>query len=142
MMSLHPHLNSPLQLLEKFGSVRPEEAPCVRGTYMVINRKTCCAYFGQSEDVCRRLKAHRSNLRSGIHPNALLQASWDADGEAAFSYCILNISSNDALAFNYEGYYIRQFLGTFTLNYNTRERNEMRSRVAARWKKRLHSSIA
>lgn len=133
-------IESPLSLVT-WGAITPEDAPSAAGTYMVINTKTGCAYFGQSEDVCRRLKAHRSNLRSGIHANALLQASWNADGESAFAYCVLHINESDEVPFNYEGYYIDQYLGTFSLNCNTRERSKIRDRAASRWKEWLRTQL-
>src|SRR5690606_34050522 len=46
-------------------------------------------YIGSSTEIPRRLRAHRTGLGGGYHPNAKLQAAWNKYGEIAFSYSVI-----------------------------------------------------
>lgn len=46
-------------------------------------------YIGSAEDIPRRWKSHRSQLRAGRHHNRLLQAAWTAAGEGAFAFSVV-----------------------------------------------------
>ena len=46
-------------------------------------------YIGSSDDIPRRWKSHRSQLRGGRHHNYGLQAAWNEHGEAAFAFAVI-----------------------------------------------------
>jgi DNA-binding CsgD family transcriptional regulator len=46
-------------------------------------------YVGSSDDIARRWKTHRSQLRGSRHHNYLLQAAWNEHGEAAFTFTVI-----------------------------------------------------
>jgi hypothetical protein len=46
-------------------------------------------YIGSSDDIPRRSKSHRSQLRGGRHHNYRLQAAWNEYGEAAFALAVI-----------------------------------------------------
>jgi len=61
-----------------------------RGAIYVIR---CLAtgevYVGSTCNLAERWAAHRARLRAGTHVNEQLQAAWDAYGEAAFEFGIV-----------------------------------------------------
>jgi GIY-YIG catalytic domain len=46
-------------------------------------------YIGSSDDIPRRWKSHRSQLRGSRHHNYRLQAAWNEYGEAAFAFIVI-----------------------------------------------------
>lgn len=56
------------------------------GVYVITNEKTGEQYVGASYDVSLRFRQHQHELRKGRHYNKRLQAAWNRDGEAAFSF--------------------------------------------------------
>lgn len=56
------------------------------GIYEILHAPSGRAYIGSSDNVSRRLRAHRALLRRGDHDNVHLQRAWDRDGEAAFQF--------------------------------------------------------
>ena len=59
------------------------------GIYKIENIDTGTVYIGQSDDIDRRLKAHKASLKSGTHHNTYLQNSYNKHGERAFEYSII-----------------------------------------------------
>ena len=59
------------------------------GVYAITNMLTGEQYLGASAHVESRLRAHRSALSIGHHPNKALQASWNRYGSFAFSFELL-----------------------------------------------------
>lgn len=111
-------IESPLSLVT-WGAITPEDAPAMQGAYMVINLKTGFCYFGESNDVRRRLKRHRYELQKGRHYNKGLQASWNESLGSDFAFCALvTFGKEDPAYFRVgaQNRYIRQFRGAYTLN--------------------------
>lgn len=59
------------------------------GVYALYNRAGDAVYVGSSVDVNTRIMHHRMQLRGRRHANRRLQADWLADGEASFTYHLL-----------------------------------------------------
>jgi hypothetical protein len=56
------------------------------GTYEIAHLPSGRAYVGSSDNVTRRLRAHRGLLRRGEHFNRALQEAWDRDSEEGFAF--------------------------------------------------------
>ena len=56
------------------------------GIYKITNKVNGKFYIGSSNNIKRRWKYHKSNLRSGTHDNIHMQRSYDKHGEENFSY--------------------------------------------------------
>lgn len=59
------------------------------GIYLILCRENGRGYVGQALHLGRRLRAHRTALRGGKHYNVHLQRAWNAHGEAAFDFVVL-----------------------------------------------------
>lgn len=87
------------------------------GIYAFVNRRNGKMYVGQSDNVYRRRKQHLSALRSGKHPNNLLQLEWNLYGARSFSWKIIELCPPSELN-GREKYWIDK-LGTLSPNgYN------------------------
>jgi len=64
--------------------------------YAIVNLKTQRAYVGRSVRGERRWYEHQRQLRLGRHPSRQIQAAWDRDGEAWFSWITLETLPADA----------------------------------------------
>lgn len=67
------------------------------GIYRITNQVTGKLYIGSAVKLWPRIRQHRSNLRSGVHGNRILQRSWNKHGEAAFVFERLIICHPDDL---------------------------------------------
>lgn len=56
------------------------------GIYFIENAETGQRYYGSSNDVARRFRNHKSQLRRGKHHNDHLQRAWNKYGELAFIF--------------------------------------------------------
>jgi group I intron endonuclease len=56
------------------------------GIYKVVNKITNQCYVGQSQNIKKRVHEHFRLMRNGIHPNRLLQQSFDQCGQEAFEW--------------------------------------------------------
>lgn len=86
------------------------------GIYLIEHRYTGRVYVGSTLDLDHRYFSHFSHLRRGNHPNHKLQADFTQDGEAAFSYQVIEECSADELAIR-EIYWIAR-LGSAATGYN------------------------
>lgn len=59
------------------------------GIYEIRNKINNRSYIGQSQNIERRMDAHRYALRAGRHSNTHLQRAWDKYGENTFEFRIL-----------------------------------------------------
>jgi hypothetical protein len=59
-------------------------------------------YIGSSDNVRRRWKSHKAELRRGRHHNAALQADWNEHGEAVFTFAVLEEVPDVALLIDAE----------------------------------------
>jgi hypothetical protein len=60
------------------------------GVYRVRNTITGNAFLAASKDTTAILNRHVSQLRLNGHPNKVLQADWQAHGEASFVFEVLD----------------------------------------------------
>jgi hypothetical protein len=111
------------------------------GIYMLVDTKTGERYVGQSTAVIYRIWTHYTELRERSHPNDLLQAAFDRDGETAFHVYLIEAVElePEAPARDYyttrqalksllrkrEAHYIRLFQPEFTLGWD-KHRNPAR----------------
>jgi group I intron endonuclease len=63
----------------------------VRGIYEWRNIFTGTVLYGQSVDMPRRFKEHRSRAIRGAHENPHFQAAWNKYGESAFVWSIVEV---------------------------------------------------
>lgn len=63
------------------------------GIYAIEHLSGKC-YVGSASNISKRWSRHRADLRLGKHRNLHLQAAWDRDGEAAFTFRILEITED------------------------------------------------
>ena len=67
------------------------------GIYCILDTANDRRYVGQSVDVSARRVVHFSKLRSGSHPNAYLQSSFNEYGADSFEFRILEEVPEDML---------------------------------------------
>lgn len=67
------------------------------GIYVITNKANGKYYVGQSQNVQRRMQAHRACLRIGKHHNIHLQSAWNKYGEPMFLFEIVEICAIDDL---------------------------------------------
>lgn len=67
------------------------------GIYLILNVLDGKSYVGSSRDVVRRLYVHRRMLRRGEHHSPQFQRAFDRDGEAAFSFAVIERCDLSAL---------------------------------------------
>jgi hypothetical protein len=65
--------------------------------YLIEQVSTGLVYVGSTADVSRRWTGHRRALRAGTHVNKRLQAAWDTDGPAGFTWTVLAVIPRDQL---------------------------------------------
>ena len=58
------------------------------GIYSITNKINDNKYYGSSKNIDRRLKAHKNELRRGIHRNPRVQNSWNKYRENSFEFKI------------------------------------------------------
>ena len=81
------------------------------GIYYILNKENGKIYIGQSIDLDRRLKEHKTQLKSNRHENEHLQFSWNTYGEKCFEFSILK-KCDEAELDDLETNYIAHFDST------------------------------
>jgi group I intron endonuclease len=61
------------------------------GIYVITNLVSGKRYIGQTVNLSKRLRTHRSKLNRGYHANPHLQNSWDKYGEDSFSFGVIEL---------------------------------------------------
>lgn len=56
----------------------------ISGIYRIVCVKNNRYYYGSSNDIWRRWRRHRSELRRNCHNNTIVQRSWNKHGENSF----------------------------------------------------------
>jgi len=93
--------------------VQNNAAP-VSAIYAIRNLRSGNFYIGSSEHVVRRLRAHLSELRRGIHHSLRLQWAWKTHGEDNFELLLLEYcAASDLIARESE------FVRAYSPAYNT-----------------------
>lgn len=86
------------------------------GIYCILHVPSGRRYFGSSQDAKRRMfVAHRNMLRKGEHYNQWLQRTWNRDGEATFSFAIVEYCDRDKLQ-EREQLWLNTAVGEFNLS--------------------------
>lgn len=67
-----------------------KDMPRQAGVFAVRNIRTGCTLLGSSPDLPSMLNRQRFQLESGGHPDKSLQADYDALGEQAFAFEIID----------------------------------------------------
>jgi hypothetical protein len=67
-----------------------KEAEIPAGVYRVLNTQSDRSLVGSSVNVNAILNRHRTELRAGSHRNRELQHDWNAFGEEAFRFEVLD----------------------------------------------------
>ena len=65
------------------------------GIYAIVHRESGKCYVGQAKVISKRRSQHYSDLRRGRHHSNYLQNSWDAFGEDAFDFVVLELCDTD-----------------------------------------------
>lgn len=65
-------------------------------------------YFGQSDDIKRRFRRHKSDLRNNKHINTHLQNAWNKYGEKKFEFKVLEIVESTEVLGDLEKKYIKE----------------------------------
>ena len=84
---------------------KPEVKP-ICGIYMIkclTNDKT---YIGSSNDVMRRLKTHKRELKNGSHNNLLLQHEYTKYGDDNFVFKVIDQNIPEEMLLAYEKCYM------------------------------------
>jgi len=68
------------------------------GVYKIENLVNGKVYIGQSEDIIRRWRGHKSELKNNKKSNKYLQNSWNKYGENNFNFSIIEECSIDNLS--------------------------------------------
>lgn len=76
--------------------------------YSILNKNNGKIYVGLTNDVRRRFKEHRADLRHNKHYNAHLQYAWNKYGEDSFEFNVLEYCHDDKLGEN-EKWWINYF---------------------------------
>ena len=87
-------------------AVEKPKAKPICGIYMIkciANDKT---YIGSSNDVMRRLKTHKRELKNGSHNNLLLQHEYNKYGADNFIFKIIDQNLEEDLLLAYEKCYM------------------------------------
>lgn len=91
------------------------------GVYKIEHKESGRIYIGSSENIQKRLSAHRWRLQRKVHPNKALQNAWLKHGTEAFIFAPLLYCSIDDLLF-YEQRAIDEYKShTKPYGYNIRK---------------------
>src|SRR5579872_2630723 len=78
----------------------------VQGIYVILHAASGRRYVGSSANVVARWNRHRLQLHRGVHPNRRLQAAWDASGETAFEFLVVESISAIEHLYDREQYWL------------------------------------
>jgi len=66
-------------------------------------------YIGSSNDIRRRLRGHKNDLKNNKHGNEYLQNSYNKYGNNSFDYSIIEIIDNSQMLIEREIHWIKTF---------------------------------
>ena len=73
--------------------------------YKIMNKANKKFYIGSSNDIYRRWREHKKDLRDGCHDNEHLQNAWKKYGENNFEFKIIE-ECDPAIQFEREQFYL------------------------------------
>lgn len=82
--------------------------PKSSGIYLIKNIQNGKCYIGQSQNIYRRIGAHKRLLRSNKHHNYALQKEWNKYGQESFDFSVVELCDISILN-KREIYYIKVF---------------------------------
>lgn len=82
--------------------------PKSSGIYLIKNIQNGRCYIGQSQNIYRRIGAHKRLLRSNKHYNYALQKEWNKYGQDSFDFSVVELCDTSILD-EREIYYIKTF---------------------------------
>lgn len=65
------------------------------GIYLICNNLNNRYYIGSANNIKRRWKEHKINLRSNKHENPFLQNDWNKCGEQAYSFSVVQVTDKN-----------------------------------------------
>ena len=68
-----------------------KERPQSAGIFAVRHLASGRVFVGSGANISSLLKRQEGQLKMRLHPNPALQQAWDADGEAAFAFEVLDV---------------------------------------------------
>ena len=86
------------------------------GIYLILNTTDAKVYVGSATTPRKRINSHRSMLRQGSHHSPRLQRAFARDGEAAFSFKVIEFCPTEHLLVR-EQYWMNYF-AAFAAGYN------------------------
>lgn len=87
---------------------KPKAKP-ICGIYMIKCTTNDKTYIGSSNDVMRRLKTHKRELKNGSHNNLLLQHEYNKYGADKFIFKIIDQNLEEELLLAYEKCYMYKY---------------------------------
>ena len=90
----------------------------IPGIYVIRNTISGKVYVGSSINPKKRWREHRCNLRQGKHHAPLLQRAWDARGESAFTFEVIETVHTKAEMVCREQYWIDTLESFGSKGYN------------------------
>lgn len=79
------------------------------GIYAILNRKTGRVYIGGSLNLKQRFRAHKLDLKRGVHYNHKLQKEYGKFNEENFEFQILEFVSDCSSLIRREQYWIDNY---------------------------------
>lgn len=104
------------------------------GIYLILNTVTGTAYVGQAQNIEKRFKEHKGELRRNNHYNSRLQRSYNKYGLENFTFATLEIVSNIKHLTGYENSYLDYYRSLPGGTYNAPGPAEFPSRGIKRSK--------
>ena len=90
----------------------------VGGIYAIRHMESDKSYIGSTKHFGKRWQTHKRQLRQGVHPNPILQASWVKYGETAFAFEVLERVSNVGSLFERERVWFSQMMPFTPYGFN------------------------
>lgn len=83
--------------------------------YKIVCKTNNKEYYGRSQEIDKRFRAHKNMLRKNEHRNMFLQEDWNRYGEEDFEFIIIHEFDSLEESINKEQYYIDKNIG---IGYN------------------------
>lgn len=84
----------------------------VYNVYKIVCKINKKVYYGRSQEIEKRFRAHKNMLRKNEHRNMYLQDDWNKYGEENFEFVIIHEFHSLEESIEKEQYYIDKNLGT------------------------------